>query len=195
MKFEKQFNSFYPTLRQISIRFSRTTGIPVEEFESTLCEEFYLKYAHFDPQKKDSFTAYMRVVLTQRAMRMAGRKETEFYRKEELFVGQEDSSEDGDDVAVELEIVDEFNLEEYVASKAEHKTDADKRQLINALSKNTDSVTKKIITEYLRSENAKPTAIGKAIGIHHQVVKRKVKKLARNFNESEFGNIEAYLAV
>lgn len=195
MKFEKQFNSFYPTLRQISLRFAKTTGIPAEEFESTLCEEFYIKYAHFDPQKKDSFTAYMRVVLTQRALRMASRKETEFYRKEELFVGQEDSSEDGDDVAVELEIADDFDLEEYVVIKSEHKTDADKLQLINALTKKSDSITQRIVTEYLRGEHTKPTAIGKVVGVHHETVKRKIKQLARNFNEGEFGKIDAYLAV
>src|SRR5690606_37691374 len=128
-------------------------------------------------------------------LRMASRKETEFYRKEELFVGQEDSSEYGDDVAVELEIADDFDLVEYVVIKSEHKTDDDKLQLINALTKKSDSITQRIVTEYLRGEHTKTTAIGKVVGVHHETVKRKIKQLARNFNEGEFGKIDAYLAI
>lgn len=192
MNFEKQFNSFYPTLKTIARRYSQATDIPYEEYESALCEEFFLKHHDFDHRKNPSFEGYMRVRLTQRATRVAGRKERIFYDNSYFYEGQA-VNEEGEEM--EFELADGFCLEEYVITLEERKTDADKRELINALISNTDDTTKVIVQEYLRGEHARPTGIGRAIGVHHQTVRRKLNSIARNYTESKFGKLDAYLVV
>lgn len=190
MNFEKQFNKFYPILQAIAKRYARTTSVPYEEYESSLSEEFFLKYKDFNPRRNANFNAFMRVVLTQRASRVANRTEGSFY---DSITYLETSSID-DEEEQELEIAFDWDLEEHVLEELEKKTDEDKRQLINALVDKSDPTTKQIVAEYLHSEHARPTAIGKALGIHHQTIIRKISYLARNFNESKFGEIDAYLA-
>lgn len=192
LSFEKQFNSFYPTLKMISARYARGTSIPVAEFESSLSEEFFLKYDLFDPERKDNFSAFMRVVLTQRASRVANRKEKKYY---DNVVFYEDTKENDQGEEVEFDLPSDYNLEKDVIQRAERKTDADKLELINALSENADSITKDIIQEYLRGEHARPTAIGKAIGVHNMTVERKLKSLSKNFTGKSRYEIDAYLVV
>lgn len=191
-EFEKKFNNFYPTLKRIARRFSKTTPVPYEEFESSLCEEFFVKYEDFIESRNSSFSGYMRVRLTQRAIREAKRSEGKFYRGIEYIETRTFINEDGDEVVEDFE--DNFDLEKHVVECLYRKTDADKRQLINALSENADPDTKRIVSEYLRSDDARPTAIGKALGIHHQTVIRKLKYLSREFDENKFGELDAYLA-
>lgn len=192
MEFEKQFNSFYPILLAISRRYAAGTDIPFEEYESSLSEEFFLKYEGFDPEINNNFNAYMRVVLTQRASRLANRRERKYY---DNVVFYETGKEDGEGEIQEVDFPLEWDLEEHVIESLETKTDADKRELVNVLTKKIDSVTQKIVAEYLRNEDATPTGIGNKLGIHHQTVIRKLSYLSRNFNEREFGEIDAYLAV
>jgi len=193
LKFEEKFNSFYPTLVAISKRYSAGTGIPVEEFISSLSEEFFKKFNNFNPDKKDNFTAYMRVILTQRATRVANRQERKFY---DSIMYIEDGKKDKDGKTQELDFPSEWDLEEHVISLQTKKTDADKRELINALIEKSDSVTKLIVNEYLKSSDApSPTGIGRKLGIHHQTVIRKLKYLSRNFSEREFGEIDDFLVV
>lgn len=186
MEFNKKFNSFYPVLISIAKRYSRSTAIPFEEYESSLCEEFYLKYESFDSDRRDNFNAFMRVVLTQRATRLANRREREFYDNVEFY---EASTFDEDGEEQEFDIPSDFDLEDHVIKK----TDEDKRQLIQALAGKADSITQKIVNEFLKGEHASPTAIGRALGVHHQVIARKLTYLSRNFNENEFGEIDSYL--
>lgn len=209
MEFKEKFNSFYPTLQEISKRYAAGTDIPYEEYESSLSEEFYLKYNMFDSEKRDNFGAYMRVVLTQRASRVANRTERKYYDSmmfyEAGMVGDDGETQEIDfpyiknrDIPLSVSHEDiqfSWAVEEQVINDMENKTDADKRELIDALITNSDSLTKNIISEYLKSEDANPTGIGKKLGIHHQTVIRKLKRLAREFNEREFGEIDAYLAV
>ncbi len=191
MTFEQQFNSFYPVLKGIAKRYSMTTDIPYEEYESSLCEEFYLKYEHFDPKIRDNFNAYMRVVVTQSASRVANRSERKFYDMAYFYEGEEDEELDNDTIG--FDIVDDWNLEDYIVEKETKKTDDDKLQLIDALLKSTDSLTQRIIHQILDSGDVRPTAIGRAIGIHHQKVSRKLAYLSRNFNPKQFGEISDYL--
>lgn len=190
MNFEQQFNSFYPILVGISKRYARTTSVPYEEYESALSEEFFLKYESFDPDVRDNFNAFMRVVLTQRATRVANRRERDFYDNVVFYEGFD---EDGEDEG--FDVVSDWKMENHVEDLKAIKTDADKLELISALTETSDSVTKKIVREFLSNENANPTAIGKALGIHHQVVIRKLGYLSRNFTENKFGEVGAYLAV
>lgn len=191
MSFEKQFNEFYPTLESIARRYASSTPVPYEEYESALSEEFFLKYEEFDPTRNDNFSAFMRVVLTQRASREANRKEGQYYGS--ITYLDLPSIEDDDEDKLRMELASEWDLEEHVISKEEKKSDEDKLQLIDALVKKSDPTTKQIVEHYLESEHARPTTIGKALGIHHQTVIRKITYLSRNFNETKHGEINAYL--
>lgn len=200
MNFEQQFNKFQAYIKTLSRRYSAATGIPYAEFESALNEEFFLKFEGYK-EGAGKFSAYMRVVLTQRASREANRKERKFYDAIEYIDGQAQENGDGEEAAT-LEIPSEYDLEGNEVIRQGHnlirlhkKTDADKRQLINALVENSDSLTTAIVNEYLVTTDARPTAIGKTLGIHHEIVSRKLRRLARNFNESQFGKINDYLAV
>lgn len=188
--FEEKFNNFYPILENIAKRYSVATGVPLDELKSSLSEEFYLKYKSFDSKRRNNFQAYMRVVLTQRAQREVERREGKFYKN---VTTASQMVEDDDEADFFEMIPDEFDLEEYIISREEIKTDADKRQLINALTENSDPVTKRIVTEVLSGTEARPTAIGRALGIHHQTVIRKLKYLSKKFDETLYGEIDSYL--
>lgn len=85
-----------------------------------------------------------------------------------------------------------------IIKKRETKTDEDKRQLIFALTSNTDSLTTAIVNEILNGtdgERPTPTAIGRKLGIHHEKVKRTLRKLSKRYDERQFGSIDTYLAV
>lgn len=191
MRFEDQFNSFYPTILAIAGRYAKTTNIPFEEYESSLCEEFYLKYNSFDPNRSSNFNSFMRVVLTQRASRVASRRERRFY---DNVIFYESLTFDEDGESQEFDLPMDWDLEDRVISEMEKKTDADKRQLIDALTANTDPLTTAIVNEYLNNLDATFTSVGKKLGIHPQTVKRKLAYLSRKFNENLYGEISAYLA-
>lgn len=73
------------------------------------------------------------------------------------------------------------------------KKRADQRQLISSLLEKSDGSTKAIVETFLVSERPTPTAIGKALGIHHMTVIRKLEKLAGNFDSKQFGDYRDYL--
>lgn len=68
------------------------------------------------------------------------------------------------------------------------------RTLIETLSMYSDCRTKEIIATFLSLDNPTVTAVGKELGINHTTVTRSLKRLAKNFEESEFGNISEYLS-
>jgi DNA-directed RNA polymerase specialized sigma24 family protein len=67
----------------------------------------------------------------------------------------------------------------------------DQLQLISFLLQNADSETTAIISEFGNYES--PNALAKAMGIHHEVVKRKLRKLAKSHDASIFGDYRQYL--
>ncbi|MGQ0416339.1 sigma-70 family RNA polymerase sigma factor, partial [Bacillus sp. HC-TM] len=89
---------------------------------------------------------------------------------------------------------DDFDLEEHVIKKKE----ADQRELIDFLAdpeQVNDETTTAIVESFLSSENKTPTptAIGKMLGLHHSTVIRKIERLAKRFDERQFGNYRDYL--
>lgn len=113
-------------------------------------------------------------------------------RKYELYDGPE--TNDGKNTAMFDTIKDDFNLEEHVTKKKE----ADQRELIDYLTdpgQVNDETTTAIVESFLANDVflTTPTAIGKKLDLHHSTVVRKIKRLARRFDERQFGDYRDYL--
>ncbi|WP_434750200.1 hypothetical protein [Paenibacillus amylolyticus] len=100
----------------------------------------------------------------------------------------------GDEDAPTSEVRDEYNLEEEVLSQLRKKED-DQRQLIVSLTDPTqvDHDTTLIVSQFPQHDSI--TALAKALGMHHEFVKRKLRKLSRGYDANRFGDINEYLAV
>lgn len=90
------------------------------------------------------------------------------------------------------EVAEEHTLEEIVF--IQQKKD-DQRQLIAFLidPSEVDAATTEIIAAFSKYESI--TALAKELGLHHEVVRRKIRKLARRYDANRFGDISEYLAV
>ena len=131
MNFEEQFNRTKPTIKFFAQKFSKATNIPVEEFESAMCEEFSKKYERYDG--RISFDAYIKPILNQCAHRVAARKERRFYDNVIHVDGMQD--EEGNEV---FEFADENTAEEVAV---ENEKSSDKLLLIRALVEKSDEFT------------------------------------------------------
>jgi hypothetical protein len=83
--------------------------------------------------------------------------------------------------------------DEYFSSKK-----ADQRQLIDSITRSvkTSTTMTSIIEAYETAPlNASPNAIAKTLGIHHETVSRKLRKLGRQFDMNRFGDIRDIIAV
>ncbi|WP_157349610.1 sigma-70 family RNA polymerase sigma factor [Bacillus sp. EE-W1] len=112
-------------------------------------------------------------------------------RKYELYDGP--NSDEEENTAMFETIADEFDLEEHVIKKKE----ADQRELIDFLTdpaKVSDETTTAIVESFITNDGpTTPTAIGKKLGLHHSTVIRKIERLAKRFDERQFGNYRDYL--
>jgi len=186
LKIEEQFNKTKPIIELFAKRYSKATNIPVEEFESALCEEFSKKFGSYDGRIK--FTAFIKPILVQCAMRVAARKERKFYDNIVHVDGLQD--EDGSDM---FEFADE-NLTDQVALERIEKS-PDKLTLVRALIEKSDEFTVAAVELSLKNPDASFNSIAAEMGVHHETLKRKLKRLAKNYDQSRFGDISQYLAV
>ncbi|WP_257151586.1 sigma-70 family RNA polymerase sigma factor [Bacillus thuringiensis] len=112
-------------------------------------------------------------------------------RKYELYDGP--NSDEEENTAMFETIADEFDLEEHVIKKKE----ADQRELIDFLTdpdKVNDETTTAIVESFISNDGpTTPTAIGKKLGLHHSTVIRKIERLAKRFDERQFGSYQDYL--
>lgn len=100
-------------------------------------------------------------------------------------------SDDND--APMLEVVTEISAEEtsYLSKK-----EADQRQLIDFLVNDPSQVdhdTTLIVSQFHKYDSI--TALAKALGMHHESVKRKLRKLSHRYDANRFGDVAGYLAV
>lgn len=186
MNFEKQFNRTKKIILIYSKRFSKATNIPIEEYESALCEEFSKKYERYDG--RIPFDTYMKPILHQCAQRVAARKERKFYDNIIHVEGLVD--EEGNAV---FEFADK-NTAEDVALKRIEKS-LDKMQLIQALTSKADEFTVAAVNLILEKPNASMRSIAKEMGVHPSKVTRSISRLAKNYDSSRFGDLQQYLAV
>jgi len=80
----------------------------------------------------------------------------------------------------------------------ERLKEADQRQLIDSITRSvkTSTTMTSIIEAYETAPlNASPNAIAKSLGIHHETVSRKLRKLGRQFDMNRFGDIRDIIAV
>ncbi|KEK22503.1 hypothetical protein BAGA_19075 [Bacillus gaemokensis] len=111
-------------------------------------------------------------------------------RKYELYDGPESDGEEN--TAMFETLADDYDLEDHVIKKKE----ADQRQLIDFLvdpDKVIDETTTTIVETFLVSNKPTPTTIGKKLGLHHSTVIRKLGRLAKRFDEKQFGDYRDYL--
>lgn len=185
MNFEEQFNKTRRTISEYASRFSKATNIPVEEFESAMCEEFAKKAKMYDG--RIPFTAYIKPILNQCSQRVASRKERKYYDNIIFVDGLSD--EDGNPT---FEFESSINVE--LEATEPIKKCEDKRQLIHALLESADEITTAIVDRMLENPDATRNSIAAELGIHHQIVERKLKRLAKYYDETRFGDISQYLA-
>jgi len=95
-----------------------------------------------------------------------------------------------DEDAATSEIADDYHLENDVVDRLKRKRD--QRQLISFLIADVDDLTQRIVEHFPNYESI--TALGKALGLHHSVITRKLSRLARKYDRHRFGNISDYLA-
>ena len=111
-------------------------------------------------------------------------------RKYELYDGPDSGEEEN--TAMFETLKDEFDLEEHVIKK-----EADQRELIDFLTdpdKVNDETTTAIVESFISNDGpTTPTAIGKKLGLHHSTVIRKIERLAKRFDERQFGSYQDYL--
>lgn len=93
------------------------------------------------------------------------------------------------------EIPDDKTTEDIVLEKCRKKR-ADQRQLIDSLVSDPSKVdfdTVRAVSEFPQYDSI--TALAKALGMHHEVVKRKLRRLASRYDANRFGDVREYLAV
>ncbi len=188
--FDELFESSKRDILSISIRYHKVSGIPIAEFISQLNEELWLAYRDFNANKGAVLRTWLYGCLKKRAVDVLRFKEGNYHRRRG-FLDSTASTDETD--APKFEVVANETVEDEVLKIKE----ADQRQLIDFLVNNdpsqVDPETRLIVSEF--SQYPSITALAKALGLHHEVVKRKLRKLARNYDSSRFGDYRDYLVV
>lgn len=109
-------------------------------------------------------------------------------RKYEYYYEELSQSLENPDAAT-FEIPSDFDLENEVIQTKE----ADQRQLIDFLLKDSDETTTAIVESYLTLPKPSPLSVEKYTGICRKKVKRKLEKLAGKFDSKQFGDYSDYL--
>jgi hypothetical protein len=185
---EVGFNDVYQAAKRIrGINEGKVRGIAnCDESDATeLFDEAFMKLT-LGPEVPD-FERALNVRLKRRRIDLLRRMQTRAIIE---------SYDEILDLAVEegTAIPDSFqsshNLEREVLMK-----EADHRQVIDSFVNDptqVDTVTTLIVTEF--SEHQSITALAKALGLHHEVVKRKLRKLSRRYDANRFGDYRDYLS-
>jgi hypothetical protein len=203
MKDNPQFNSIYVEFKPLAImiakRFCRTSRVPYEELESQLSEEIWIAYVKFKKSKGASLSTWMNTRLRDRAKRVVSRNEGKHYARTICVTdyGESDrNSSQCDPNARTFEVIDgNCNVEEEALVYADKK-EVDQRELIDFLVSDPSQVdrdTTRIVSQFYKYSSI--AALAKALGMHHEVVKRKLRKLSRRYDANRFGDINEYLAV
>lgn len=134
------------------------------------------------------FIHFYRSCLT-RARADLYRKKKRLHEREVLECDIADEHDDYDFSGFFDRIQSDCNVEDTALKKQE----ADQRQLIDFLLSGADATTTAIAAAFLAHQRPTPTAIGKALGVHHSVVKRKLTRLASKFDSKKFGDYRDFL--
>lgn len=80
--------------------------------------------------------------------------------------------------------------ESYVATEIEQ----DQRQLITSLISNADELTTAIVRTWLSTDKPTLTSVGRVLNINHNTVRRRLRRLAKNFDADLHGNVFDYFS-
>ncbi|MEK5298676.1 hypothetical protein [Bacillus sp. FSL R5-0659] len=189
--FNQVFEHFQYLIKGVASKYTRNCRLLFDDMVSVLNERLWFCIDNFDSSRSIDIEGHLKVQLFRCAIDFTRGKQMTYVSRR-IPVGT--TSEEN---AATFESDEHFNLEEYVISHTfgETKTDHDKRQLIKALTENTDSITRAIVTEHLASERPTYSSIGKKVGVHYKKVERVIKGLAENYDASKYGERNAYLSV
>lgn len=165
-EFDERFRDFYPRLQSIARRYSKTSGVAVEEFISGLSEAFWHRYQDYDVNRLDNFQSYMQTTLSQEALRIASRKEKQFQRMT-VPVDIEIENSDGEEDMMAESFIDATNVDKLVTD----------RIFIEGLMRGEDTLAKRIVAAKLSFPDETDNAIGKMVGVSYHTVKARIKKL------------------
>lgn len=167
MTFEQRYEKFKPTLMQIALKYARVSPVPIEEFESALSEKFFLRYDEFDPKRYNNFSGFMRVILTQEAVRIATKqKERKFYDSIEYIELPDDVDEEA---KYPSELVADVDIEEQVFDV----------MFVEEILSQADDVTRNILEAFFAEPNASFREIARQLGLHDKLVKRRLETVAK----------------
>lgn|SRR5699024_479018 len=193
MNFESVYKKYYWLVEVNAKKFSKTSGEDAEELESFLNTEMWLIYQNYE-KDKGCLERFLNISMQGKLINYLERRNNELNRQATPFSGLEDKDDEGKRKPFDKK--SDYNLLDHVLERVSGiKTDADKRQLVDALLRNADSITTAIAHEILENDDARPTAIGRKLGIHHQTVRRKLDALSRKYYANHDEDIYEYLAV
>lgn len=182
-------------IRNMAVKYSRRSGVPEEEFVSQLNEELWLAWRDYDEGKGATLSTWLNGCLRKRSIDIIREKEGGHYRRFSLINEGNSNDDDDEGAPTSNQIRDEVaEVEPRVINRMYRKKEADQRQLIDFLVNDpvkVDTVTTLIVTEF--SKYPSITALAKALGLHHEVVKRKLLALSRKYDANRFGDIRDYL--
>lgn len=165
-EFETRFRDFYPRLQLISRKYSKLSGVAVEEFISGLSEAFWQRYQDYDVTRLDNFQSYMQTTLTQEALRIANRKEKQ-YQRMTTSVDAVIEEHDGENDVMPEAFVDPIAVDKLIAN----------RIFIEGLVEGEDDMMKRIVAEKLAEPNGSNYEIAEAAGTSEYTVRARLKKL------------------
>ena len=175
MTFEERYEKFKPVLMSIARRYANSSPIPIEEYESALSEEFFMRYDEFDERRNNNFGAFMRVILTQKATRIATRKERKYYDSIEYIDLPEESDEE---TKYPLELVSDVDVEEQIFDVMFVEEQLAKADLAG------DDETRRILEVFFAEPNASFREIARQLGLNDKLVKRRLQAVARDIKEA-----------
>lgn len=165
-------------IKQVVRKFTsnKESRLDAGDLESYLNEKFIESVLRFDASKSNNLGAFLNVRLTQHALNFINTGYAQHNAVSELFsviyAKAQDISDDGD--VEPFEVTDDFDLEGDVVKRQEIK------RVLGVLFAKATDVQRRIMEYYLKAEGkVSYTQVGKALGLHHETVKRELAKLAR----------------
>jgi RNA polymerase sigma factor (sigma-70 family) len=166
MSFEERYTEFYPRLKAIANRYSKLSGVAVEEFISALSEEFWLRYSDYDVERLANFQSYMQTALSQRALKLAKRKERE-YQQRTTSVDKVMAGFDGEDDITPEAFVDSIDVDKLIVN----------RIFIDTLLEGEDKTTRSIVAAKLAEPSGSNYEIADMVETSEYTVRARLKKL------------------
>jgi hypothetical protein len=192
-KDESIFNQIYEIVSKkwVNLHFVGKSLLSDEHEATALYEDTLMRCIELFNGKGDFINYYKAGLRKSRANLF-----NKYRRRFKVVVPMEENIEESDDsddsIAATIENIPDLYTTEEIAFQ---KTEADQRQLIDFLVSGADATTTAIVEAFLAHPRPTPTAIGRKLGLHHSVVKRKLERLAGKFDAKQFGDYRDYLAV